>query len=193
MEFMAQFTDNYFELAIVDPPYGWGVGGVKGRNRSGSGDKWNIAPEQNYFTELMRVSKLQIIWGGNYFNLPPTRCMIVWDKKQPVKQFARCEIAWTNIDKNSEIFEYMYFGNINSENKRFHPTQKPVVLYEWLLKNYAKEGDKILDTHMGSQSSRIAAYKYGFDYWGSELDADYFKSGCERFERESKQPMLLKT
>jgi site-specific DNA-methyltransferase (adenine-specific) len=192
MEFMAQFPDNYFELAIVDPPYGASFLGPCGRfEKYGGLDSVNKnPPSESYFTELWRVSKNSIIWGGNYFNMPPCKCFIIWDKKQPqTASYAQAEYAWTNLIGTSKIFEKRVIG---ADFKRIHPTQKPVALYEWLLKNYAKEGDKILDTHMGSQSSRIAAYKYGFDYWGSELDEDYFKSGSERFERESKQPMLLK-
>jgi site-specific DNA-methyltransferase (adenine-specific) len=198
MEFMAQFPDNYFELAIVDPPYG---GGQHFNFRFGVDDSVysNIRPNSDYFVELLRVSEKTILWGGNYFtkDLPESRCWISWSKNQPLKTFSDFELAWTNFDQVCREIRLDSYG-FNHADKRLtgkktiHPTQKPVSLYEWLLKNYAKEGDKILDTHMGSQSSRIAAYKYGFDYWGSELDGDYFKSGCERFKRESKQPMLLK-
>jgi site-specific DNA-methyltransferase (adenine-specific) len=194
MDFMSQFPDKYFELAIVDPPYG--IIASNGRSMKNlvlhdkyESKKWfDEKPNGDYFNELMRVSKNQIIWGGNYFTLPTYRCAIVWDKLDYNSDFAAGELAWASFDKPLKIFQSARHGG----GKRMHPTQKPVRLYEWLLKNYAKEGDKILDTHMGSQSSRIACHRYGFDYWGSELDDDYFKAGCERFKRESKQPMLLR-
>jgi site-specific DNA-methyltransferase (adenine-specific) len=199
MEFMARYPDNYFELAIVDPPYqldGWhDKGNNKTRISAKEGSKrklWDKKPKDCYFKELKRVSKNQIIWGGNYFNLGICVAPIIWDKKNNGVHFADGEFAWSSFKTGTlRMFRLACIEMLHIE-KRIHPTQKPARLYEWLLKNYAKEGDKILDTHMGSQSSRIAAYKYGFDYWGSELDDDYFKSGCERFERESKQPMLLK-
>jgi site-specific DNA-methyltransferase (adenine-specific) len=190
MEGLSRYPDKYFELAIVDPPYGWGVN-LKGRNVNGNAGEWNIKPSDSYFVELFRVSKHQIIWGGNYFGLPAHRHFIIWDKKQPIENFARCEFAWSSMEKNASVFEYAYYGNINSEVDRFHPTQKPVPLYKWILKNYAKDGDKILDTHMGSQSSRIAAWDMGFDYYGFEIDSDYFKAGCERFENVKAQLNLF--
>ena len=190
MEYMKTVPDKYYELAIVDPPYGWGAK-LNGRNINGNAKNWNIAPTKEYFNELFRISNNHIIWGGNYFDLPQTRCLIIWDKKQPVKQFARCEIAWTNFDKNSEIFEYQYFGAINSEIGRFHPTQKPVALYKWLLKNYAKPNDKIFDSHVGSGSSRIACYDMGFDFMGCELDADYWKAQEERYKQHTMQGDLF--
>jgi site-specific DNA-methyltransferase (adenine-specific) len=204
MEFMSQFTDNYFELAIVDPPYG----GDDAINLKDNIDKKkqattrtqyksfeNIQPQAQYFKELKRVSRNQIIWGVNFYNtFDLSGGRLCWDKKGTA--FGRAELAYLSMTKSVNICDVTWNGMIQCDMKnkesRIHPTQKPVSLYEWLLKNYAKDGDKILDTHMGSQSSRIASWKHGFDYWGSELDDDYFKSGCERFERESKQPMLLK-
>jgi site-specific DNA-methyltransferase (adenine-specific) len=139
----------------------------------------------------MRVSIDQIIWGGNYFGLPKSRHFIVWDKKQPIKHFARCELAWSSLEKNADVFEYPYFGNINSDVTRFHPTQKPVKLYDWLLTNYAEPGQRILDTHLGSGSSAIAAHYFGCDFVGCELDEDYYKAACERFDQETKQENLF--
>ena len=144
---------------------------------------WDVAPKQEFFDELFRVAKTVIIWGGNYFPLPATRCFLIWDKKQPEDfSMAMCEYAWTNMDANAKMFRMSPMGN--PKNPRFHPTQKPVELYAWLLQHYAKPGDRIFDPMMGSQSSRIAAYKLGFDYVGCELDKEYFAKGCERFDRE---------
>lgn len=185
MEGMKSFPDKYFELAIVDPPYGIGdeklTSGGTWASKYKSGDAaWDVAPTKNYFEELFRVSKNQIIWGGNYFNLRPCRCFLIWDKIAHMTTLGDCEFAWTSFETNAKIFKHIR----NTSEKRIHITQKPVKLYEWLLKNYAKTGDKILDTHLGSGSSRIAAYKLGFDFWGYEIDPDYFKESDERFLRE---------
>ena len=195
MDFMAKFPDKFFDLAIVDPPYGLDKrlesGGGKMRNTPfkklyREGNKWDKIPEAEYWNMLFRVSKNQIVWGGNYFPLPPTRGIICWDKKQALPTFSRWEYAWTSFDMPAKMFE-----GVSTDNKRFHPTQKPVALYIWLLENYAKPGDKILDTHMGSQSSRIAAWKMGFDYWGCEIDPEYYAQGCARFEEERRQLSLF--
>jgi len=204
MEFMAQFPDKYFELAIVDPPYGIGEdGGDKCRGRKADGynkivlhvkKNWdNKKPDKHYFKELFRVSKNQIVWGGNYFieHFTPKMGWVFWDKLIG-GDFSDGELAWTSFDRALRQFTYSYHGDTKGGHTRIHPTQKPIALYQWLLRNYAKPGDKILDTHMGSQSSRIAAWKLGFDYWGSELDEEYFNAGCARFKKESMQPMLLK-
>src|SRR5690554_4041214 len=156
MDFMKQFPDKFFDLAIVDPPYGIRVNQMRmgGRNTIKPTNKtWDDSiPDQTYFSELMRVSKEQIIWGGNYFPLKPSRCFVVWDKGETMygKDFAECEVAWASMDKSAKMFK---MNPVQPD--RIHPTQKPVALYVWLLENYAKPGDKILDTHMGSQSSRI--------------------------------------
>lgn len=145
---------------------------------------WDEAPGENYFKELFRVSRHQIIWGANYFhNMPPTRCFLVWRKLTISESFsmAMCEYAWTSFAGNAKLFECAPQGN---KEKRFHPTQKPVVLYSWILKNFAKPGDRILDTHLGSGSSRIAAYKLGFDFVGCEIDREYYEKQEERFRRE---------
>ena len=183
---MKQFPDKYFELAIVDPPYGLGQsvvnsGGRFKRYENKNGNWDNKTPDATYFKELFRVSKNQIVWGGNYFidKLSPTKCFLIWDKKQPQDiSFASCEMAWTSFDSVAKTF----YQSPMQDKFRFHPTQKPVALYEWLLNNYAKKGDKILDTHVGSASSLIACYNLGFDYVGFELDKDYYRLASKRLE-----------
>lgn len=195
MEAMREMPDKAFDLAIVDPPYGLGDrlsdGGGKLKNTPmavlyRNSTKWDTAPDESYFNELFRVSQNQIIWGGNYFWLPPSRCMICWDKKQYMPTLSAWELAWTSFDKPSKIFRY-----VSTDKNRFHPTQKPIALYEWLLRNYAKPGDKILDTHLGSGSSRIAAYNLGFDFVGYEIDKDYFEAQEERFAAHTSQLNLF--
>jgi len=190
MEGMKQFPDKYFELAIVDPPYGISItdSGRLGKYNV-NGNRWddNI-PTDDYFNELFRVSENQIIWGGNYFPLPPTRGFIIWDKKQPEGvSFASCEFAWSSFDRSAKTF---YFSPMQ-DKYRFHPTQKPVALYKWLLKNYAKKGDKILDTHVGSASSLIACYQMNFDYIGFEIDKEYFEKAQKRMADEMAQISLF--
>ena len=190
MEGMKQFPDKYFELAIVDPPYGLdrykkNDGGNSKKIRCfGDKDKnWNNEkPSDEYFEELFRISRSQIIWGANNFNLPTSEYFIIWDKQQMMPSFARCEMAWTNRKVPAKLYAYR-----SQDANRIHPTQKPVALYKWLLTNYAKQGDKILDTHVGSASSLIACYDMGFDYVGFELDEDYYKSACERIEENKAQ------
>jgi site-specific DNA-methyltransferase (adenine-specific) len=192
MELMAQYPDKYFDLAVVDPPYGidlanmnMGVGKSKKvskiQNRKWKPKDWdNETPSTEYFNELFRVSKNQIIWGGNYFNLPPCKNYIIWDKEIPEGlSFADCEMAWTSFDKAPKMFRHSVY--LDKANK-FHPTQKPVKVYDWIYKNYAKEGDKILDTHLGSGSSRIAANKAGLDFIGCELDKDYYDAQEKRYK-----------
>ena len=196
MQMMARHPDKWFELACVDPPYGLGQRVTNGGQRANSltafkkelaSKRWDDAtPSLAYFTELFRVSKNQIIWGGNYFPLPPTRCVIAWDKMTYIPTMSQIEVAWTSFDSPARMM------TVNSNNSnRIHPTQKPVALYKWLITNYAKQGDKILDTHLGSGSSRIAAWDLGFDFYGCELDEDYFREGNERFERHRAQPKLF--
>lgn len=187
MDGMKEFPDKYFDLAIVDPPYGIDIN-KSGRlkNYNDTRKKWddNI-PEQDYFDELFRISKNQIIWGGNYFYLPPTKCFLIWDKRQPENiSFASCEFAWTSFDSVAKTF-YMY--PINTEKNRIHPTQKPIALYDWILSRYAKPGHKILDTHVGSASSLIACHKNGYKYVGFELDPYYYKLAKQRLEAEENQ------
>ena len=185
VEGMKRFSDNHFDLAIVDPPYGIknmnaGDRGINGWS-DWRGKEWdNAIPTNEYFTELKRVSKNQIIWGGNYFPLEPTKCWIIWDKGQRDFSLADGEMAWTSFDKAMRIFE-LSRGTANAEDK-IHPTQKPVRLYEWILSKFAKEGDLILDTHIGSGSIRIACQKNGFNLTGFEIDEDYYKAQEKRFK-----------
>lgn len=146
---------------------------------------WDYAPNEEYFKELFRVSKNQIIWGGNYFSLPPTRCFLIWEKTNVPENFtmAMAEYAWCSIQGNAKIFKYSAVG----QEGRFHPTQKPIELYQWILSKYAKQGDKILDTHLGSGSSRIACYNGGFYFWGYEIDKEYFEKQEQRFENHTAQ------
>ena len=218
LEYMRTLPDKAFQLAIADPPYCGAGNDISGqneiRNCRGRFDKykqidcartdgtwaakygknikeWDVAPTQEFFDELRRVSENQIIWGANYFTMPPTRCFVIWKKTIPENfTMAMCEYAWTSFNANAKVFEHSQVGDKN--DPRFHPTQKPVALYAWLLKNYAKPGDRIFDPMMGSQSSRIAAYKMGFDYVGCELDKEYFDKGCERFNRECKGEIVTK-
>lgn len=197
MEGMKEYPDKYFDLAIVDPPYGINIavsgkvgGGSIAQPKSYKAFDDSHIPDALYFAELERVSKNQIMWGGNYFldNLGATPCVIVWDKGRRGLNFADCEIAWTSFKKPSRIFDFtwngMLQGDMKEKEKRIHPTQKPVALYEWLLRNYAKEGDKILDTHVGSGSSRIACEKLGYDFVGYEIDEYYFNEQEKRFKEE---------
>lgn len=197
LEAMKAYPDNYFELAIVDPPYGLErlqkgslrLGGIKGNYENKI--IWDKKPNIDYWTELFRVSKNQIVWGANNFGMPPSEYFCVWDKKQTVDNFASAEYAWVSmgLKKPAKIFEYSIHKH-NQTNK-IHPTQKPVALYRWLLQNYAKEGDKILDTHLGSGSSRIAADMEGYDFTGYELDADYFNASVKRFNEYKLQTTLF--
>lgn len=198
VEYMKTLPDGFFDLAVADPPYGIfsdkkrNLGGNVGKlsNRAMFQDaekinKWDVVPEQIFFDELKRVSKNQVIWGGNYFPLPPTRCMVAWDKCQPWETFSQIELAWTSFDYPAKLFRFD-----NRTTDKIHPTQKPEALYGWCLKTFANKGDKIFDPMMGSGSSRIAAYKMGFDYWGCEIDSDYFQRLCDRFDAECKGVVL---
>ena len=207
MKLMSQYPDKHFDLAIVDPPYGGknhnlhnyksvltdsGAIRTGGKWTSKYGNKineWDNPPNKNYFEELFRISKYQIIWGGNYFDLPRSRNFIIWRKKTISENFsmAMAEYAWTNIPGNAKVFEYH-----PQDPKRFHPTQKPVALYKWLLSKYAKQDYKILDTHMGSGSIAIACNEMGIDLTASEIDADYFKAACDRVREANKQKLLFK-
>jgi site-specific DNA-methyltransferase (adenine-specific) len=197
MELMARYPDNYFDLAIVDPPYGIG-GGVDNRKaietKSGNnlkrlarkgGMEWDrTIPNEKYFNELKRISKNQIIWGGNYMieNLENTRCFIVWDKMTYIPTMSQIEMAWTSFKTHSQLVK------INSnQNNRIHISQKPVDLYKWILDKYAKQGDKILDTHLGSGSIAIACHDYGFNLTACELDKEYFDKAMERINNHRKQ------
>lgn len=229
MEGMKQYPDKYFDLAIVDPPYGGGFadnggGGwftkyhqqdpaksikskrhyVHGLRKSRSNYEkrkqdterkkiilWDIAPGKQYFEELFRVSKNQIIWGGNYFCLPPTRCFLIWRKAQITENFsmAMCEYAWTSFNSNAKVFEQTSVRD--STSGKFHPTEKPIKLYEWILQNYAKEGDTILDTHVGSASSLIACHRTNHKYVGFEIDPTYYEQAKKRLDAETAQANIF--
>lgn len=215
MEGMKNYPDNFFDLAIVDPPYGGGAkdtyihGAEDGRfgnkgsrfekyrniqcERSGGQwaskygkniTEWDVAPTDEYFAELKRISKNQIIWGGNYFGLPPTRCFLVWRKLTISDSFSMsmAEYAWTSFNSNAKVFEYA-----PQDKTRFHPTQKPVALYKWILNHYANKGDKILDTHVGSASSLIACEELGFDYVGYEINGTYYELAKQRIKEFNAQ------
>ena len=197
MEYMATVPDKYFDLAIVDPPYGinaskgtWGSSNKGKVTDYGKKDWDKEIPSDEYFLGLQRVSKNQIIWGGNYFGLKPSSCWLVWDKLNSA-DFADCELAWTSFESAVRKFTYRWNGmlqqNMKDKEIRIHPTQKPVALYNWLLTNYAKKGQRILDTHLGSGSSAIAAHYFGVDFVGCELDKDYFEAAKARFDMATKQ------
>jgi site-specific DNA-methyltransferase (adenine-specific) len=191
MNIMKDIPDKYFELAIVDPPYGIGAGSEKfknGTSKNNIGYKikdWDILPDEKYFNELFRISQNQIIWGGNYFitYLRNTKCFIVWDKLTGKNSYADAEIAWTSFDSPIKIYKKFWLGaNAKNETPRIHPTEKPVALYRWLLQHYAKKDDKIFDSHVGSGSSLIACIEGGFDFVGCEIDKDYYIDTCERIK-----------
>ena len=217
MEGMARYPDKYFDLAIVDPPYGigeaagknasrnkgFGIGVTKSKKITLSKDygnkNWDNKPcNYKYFIELTRVSKNQIIWGANHFieNIPQSNssCWIVWNKDNGQSDFADCELAYTSYKTAVRMFTFRWNGLLQHDMKnkehRIHPTQKPVALYKWLLHNYAKKGDKILDTHLGSGSSRIAAYEMGFDFTAFELDTEYYEAQEKRYKAHIAQLKL---
>lgn len=200
MLLMARYPDNYFDLAIVDPPYGIGFGDyergggnlkTKERHTKNGKKKWDDSiPNQEYFNELIRVSKNQIIWGGNYFPLEPTQCFIFWYKQNPVANFSDGELAWTSFKKPALCFDYRYYGNLSgktSADVKMHPTQKPIELYKYCLDKLANKGDKILDTHLGSGSIAIACHDYGFELTACELDSEYYEKAIQRIKNHVSQ------
>jgi len=226
---MSRYPDHYFDLAIVDPPYGINASNMqmgshpnrskndgfgsgpsvstavkskKGRLNSGGGhfkgknlttmncDWDNAIPDLEYFEELKRVSKNQIIWGGNYFPLPPTRGIVVWDKKQAWDNFSQVELAWTSFDCPAKLYRLSNTGGANDQDK-IHPTQKPISLYKYILSKFAKEGDKILDTHLGSGTIAIACHDYGFELTACELDFNYYNSAIDKIEKHVSQQKLI--
>jgi len=197
LEAMKAMPDNAYDLAIVDPPYGLErfkkgslrFGGIKGNYKHGF--EWDNKPSRDYWNELFRVSKNQIVWGANNFEMPPSEYFCVWNKKQPVPNFSGAEYAWVSmgLKKPAKVFTYSIMQH-NQTNK-IHPTQKPVKLYEWLLDNYAKEGDRILDTHLGSGSIAIACHNRGFQLDGYEIDKDYFEATSKRIKDHIAQLTLF--
>lgn len=202
MAVMSKLADNAYDLAICDPPYGIGKALVTGGATSGGwhrmvasgADKWDVSPPAEYFDELRRVSKNQIIWGGNYFPLPPCRKPICWDKVRPNQQNAsEWEYAWTSFEGRARLFSHCANGGFIIPGPRIHPTQKPVALYAWLLAEFAEPGQRILDTHMGSGSSVIAAVQAGFEMLACEIDAEYYAAAVERIGRELQQETFAMT
>lgn len=194
MALMARYPDKYFDLAIVDPPYGLdkklsqGAGKMKNspfKKLYKESKQWDKKPLKTYFKELFRISKNQIIWGGNYFELPATRGIICWDKKNYMPSMSRWEYAWTSFDCVAKMYECM-----STDLNRFHPTQKPISLYKWLLKNYAKPGYKILDTHLGSGSIAIACHYAGYHLTACEIDKEYFEKAITRIQQQTAQISL---
>jgi len=195
MELMARYEDNYFDLAIVDPPYGIDVtkmtlgNGKKKINRGAS--HWDSAtPTKKYFKELRRVSANQIVWGANYMteNLPPSMGWVYWDKGTGKNDFSDGELAYTSFNRALRAYKISWVGaNANNGTPRIHPTEKPIQLYEWLLMNYAKEGDKILDTHLGSGSIALACHNLGYDLTACELDAEYYNAAMKRLKQHQQQ------
>ena len=206
MDLLKQTPDNYYELSIVDPPYGIGESSNDNKSRSKLGKskdygckKWDDnAPNKEYFKELKRVSKNQIIWGANHFieNIPKANssCWVVWNKENGANDFADCELAYCSFNTAVRKVDLRWHGMLQHDMKnkeiRIHPTQKPVKLYEWLLMNYAKEGDKIVDTHRGSASLDIACHNLGFDLVTCELDTDYFNDGNKRLKQHQNQQVI---
>jgi site-specific DNA-methyltransferase (adenine-specific) len=208
MQLMARYPDKYFDLAIVDPPYGIGENGSTNKTRGKLAKSKNYksfaggdvsAPNKDYFIELVRVSKNVIIWGANHFieNIPNqnSSSWVVWDKQNGDNDFADCELAWTNHKTAVRKFQFrwagMLQGDMSNKETRIHPTQKPVALYKWILAKYAKQGDKILDTHLGSGSIAISCHDYGFDLTACELDKEYFDKAMERINNHTEQMKLF--
>lgn len=212
MDYLHSLPDNAFNLAVCDPPFGNALTEGEHRNQRGRFSRynsvyrtggtwaskygtnikeWDIAPPAQYFAELFRVSENQIIWGGNYFGLPPTRCFLVWRKLSISENFtmAMAEYAWTSFNANAKVFECAPQGT--AKEPRTHPCQKPVALYTWILQNYAKEGDKILDTHLGSGSSAIAAHNLGFEFTGIEINQEYYEAAKQRLIKHQQQLTLF--
>ncbi len=205
MQLMSRYEDKHFDLAIVDPPYGIDdklYRSSHGKNKNSAiakfykaENRWDIAPNKEYFIELFRVSKNQIIWGGNYFYLPTSRGYICWDKiRPPENSFSDFELAWSSFDKMPKMFRFGANGGFvakKEDRTKIHPTQKPVQLYRWLLENYAEKGNKILDTHLGSGSIAVACHDYGYDLTACEIDADYYNSAMKRLKEAQMQTKLF--
>jgi site-specific DNA-methyltransferase (adenine-specific) len=218
MEYMRTVPDKFFDLAVVDPPYGIDADGHRENNRSklAKTRKYHKAlwdqdrPTREYFVELERISVNQIVWGGNHLiDLigKNSSCWLVWDKVNGTSNFADCELAYTSFDTAVRMFSFMWNGMLQGDpsngkkmqahkdrnQKRIHPTEKPIPLYKWIFENYTQPRHKIFDSHMGSQASRIAAYELGLDYWGCEIDPVHFKDGCDRFELMKQTKVEIET
>ena len=220
MEIMKEYPDRYFDLAIVDPPYGInvtkmnmesgiglspdrtekrlrdkrlkGAGKLKNRIINQMNCDWDLhVPNKQYFEQLFRISKNQIIWGGNYFELKPTRCFVIWDKEQSFLNFSACEYAWTSFDYPSKLFRFSNRGILaKDKSTKIHPTQKPVNLYKYLLYQFAKNGDKIIDTHLGSGSSALAAADFDCEFVGCEIDNEYYDGALNRIRKHIMQQKI---
>ena len=189
---MARYPDKWFDLAVVDIPYGLGDkltnGGTWAAKYKKGDAAWDVLPNEKYFNELFRISLNQIVWGGNYANLPPCRSYLIWDKVALMDTMADSEFAWTSFDRNAKTFRHPR----NTSEKRIHITQKPVALYDWIYKNYLPNGGKVIDTHLGSGSNRIAANKAGnIDFVGFELDRDYYEAQEKRWKGFISQTRLF--
>lgn len=199
MQLMSRYPDNYFDLAIVDPPYG--IERFKkssGKTRfkmsklmQDEGLTWDIKPKNDYWEQLFRVSKNQIVWGANNFIMPPSEYFLVWNKKQTVENFASAEYAWVSMGLKTPAKIYDYGIHKHNHTDKIHPTQKPIDLYKFILDKYAKQGDKILDTHLGSGSIAIACHDYGFELTACELDAEYYNNAIERIKNHTAQQSLF--
>ncbi len=194
MDMLPQVPDNYYQLCIVDPPYGIGnftQSDRKQKYKNYGEYTWNVQiPNKEYFQELKRVSGNQIIWGANYYNCFTGGAAIIWDKKNPHPNMSRCEIASVSWGKRTVMIEIMHFG-AHQDKGNFHPCAKPIRLYRWILQNYAKEGDKILDTHLGSGSIAIACWDMRYDLEAYEIDKEYYEKACSRFDMHCKQGQLF--
>lgn len=210
MDLLKQTPDKYYDLALVDPPYGLNFGAFNRTNKDGNGNRYKAnkyhnadwdkeTPQDEYWEQLFRVSKNQIVWGGNYFPLPPTQCFIFWYKQNPVPNFADGELAWTSFKKPALCFDYRYYGGLQgntSAETKIHPTQKPIALYDWIIKNHVNKNDKILDTHLGSGSIVISVDKansinnMNLQFTGIEIDEDYYNDMIKRFENYKSQLTL---
>jgi site-specific DNA-methyltransferase (adenine-specific) len=196
MELMARYPDKYFDLAIVDPPYGierFKKGSLRfdKSEKSKNGLEWDVKPNQKYFNELFRVSKNQIIWGANNFIMPPSEYFLIWNKLQTVDNFASAEYAWVSMGLKTPAKVFEYGIHKHNHTDKIHPTQKPIDLYKFILDKYAKQGDKILDTHLGSGSIAIACHDYGFELTACELDLEYYEKAVERINNHVAQLKLF--
>ena len=201
MDLMASFPDNYFDLAIVDPPYGIerfkkvtttpSEKDVHAKRFQRMESVNNTKPSDEYWNELFRVSKNQIVFGANNFQMPPSEYFLIWDKKQAMPNFARCEFAWVSMGLKTPAKICEHSIHVHNQTEKIHPTQKPVYLYKWIMDNYAKQGNKILDTHLGSGSIAIACHDYGFELTACELDPEYYEKAIQRIKDHCSQQKLF--